>query len=66
MCHLGPSIKASRVFTKSGQRLSAHVAGGDVGRVMIFPSDVWRAVRGRNRVQPEVFVVKRVDGKHAS
>ena len=33
---------------------------------MIFPSDVWRAVRGRNRVQPEVFVVKRVDGKHAS
>ena len=45
--------------------LSAYFAGSDVGKVMISPSDVWRGERRRNRVQPDVYVVKRVDGKRA-
>ena len=46
-------------------RLSAYFAGSDIGKVMISPSDVWRGERRRNRVQPDVYVVKRIDGKRA-
>jgi len=46
-------------------RLSAYFAAGDVGTVMISPSDVWRDERHRNRVQPDVYVVQRVDGQRA-
>jgi Uma2 family endonuclease len=45
--------------------LSAYFGAGDVGTVMISPSDVWRDERRRNRVQPDVYVVTRVDGKRA-
>ena len=32
---------------------------------MISPSDVWRGERRRNRVQSDVYVVERMDGKRA-
>jgi Uma2 family endonuclease len=37
--------------------------GSTVGRPLICPSDVRRGDRTRNRVQPDVFVVRLVDGK---
>lgn len=37
--------------------------GSTVGRAMISPSDVRRSDRTRNRVQPDVFVVRLTDGK---
>ncbi len=46
-----------------GSRLRAYLLDSDVGKVMISPSDVWRGQRKRNRVQPDVYVVRRVDGK---
>ena len=44
-------------------RLSAYFDGSDVGTVMVSPADVWRGERSRNRVQPDVFVVRRTEGK---
>ena len=46
-----------------GSRLRAYLLDSDVGKVMISPSDVWRGERKRNRVQPDVYIVRRVDGK---
>lgn len=44
-------------------RLSQYFDASDVGAVMVSPADVWRDERSRNRVQPDVFVVRRIDGK---
>lgn len=44
-------------------RLSQYFDGSDVGAVMVSPADVWRGERSRNRVQPDVFVVRRAEGK---
>ena len=44
-------------------RLDGYLVGSELGTVMISPSDVWRGERKRNRVQPDVYVVRRVDGK---
>ncbi len=44
-------------------RLDAYLAGHGVGKAMISPADVRRGDRARNRVQPDVFVVRLVDGK---
>jgi len=46
-------------------RLKSYLSGSDVGKVMISPSDVWRGERSRNRVQPDVFVVRRTGGIRA-
>ena len=46
-------------------RLREYVAGSDVGKVMVAPSDVRRGDRQRNRLQPDVYVVQRVDGKRS-
>ncbi|MDQ2666884.1 MAG: Uma2 family endonuclease [Gemmatimonadota bacterium] len=43
-------------------RLSAYLVGHGVGKAMIAPADVRRGDRMRNRVQPDVFVVRLVDG----
>ena len=43
--------------------LKLYLSGSTVGRPLISPSDVWRADRTRNRVQPDVFVVRLVDSK---
>ncbi len=34
-----------------------------VGRAMVAPSDVWRGERRKNRVQPDVFVLRLTDGR---
>jgi len=44
-------------------RLRVYAKTGGVGKAMISPSDVRRGARKRNRVQPDVFVVRFIDGK---
>lgn len=63
--HVTPSPKEGHqdVARDLSVRLCAYFAGSDVGTVMISPSDVWRGERRRNRVQPDVYVVKRVNGR---
>jgi Uma2 family endonuclease len=43
--------------------LKLYLRGSMVGRVLISPSDVRRGDRTRNRVQPDTFVVRLVDGE---
>src|SRR5919204_3338608 len=43
--------------------LKLHLRGSMVGRALISPSDVRRGDRTRNRVQPDVFVVRLIDAK---
>jgi Uma2 family endonuclease len=43
--------------------LKQYLDGSNVGRAMISPSDVRRGDRIHNRVQPDVFVVRFVDGR---
>ena len=43
--------------------LRAYLQGSAVGRAMISPSDVRRGDRRRNRVQPDVFVIRLTEGK---
>jgi Uma2 family endonuclease len=43
--------------------LKDYLRGSPVGRVIVSPADVRRDNRTRNRVQPDVFVVRVVDGK---
>ena len=44
-------------------RLSAYLVGHGLGKAMISPADVRRGDRKRNRVQPDVFVVRLIEGK---
>src|SRR6266550_9023983 len=44
-------------------RLRAYLRPSDVARAMISPSDVRREDRQRNRVQPDVFVVRLNENK---
>ena len=43
--------------------LSRYLEGSDIAKVVVSPSDVWRGERSRNRVQPDVYVVRRIAGK---
>ena len=43
--------------------LKQYLHGSAVGRAMISPSDVRRGDRTRNRVQPDVFVLRLIEGK---
>lgn len=43
--------------------LKLYLGGSSVGRPVISPSDIRRGDRTRNRVQPDVFVVRLADGK---
>ena len=43
--------------------LSRYMDSSDIGKAVVSPSDVWRGERARNRVQPDVYVVRRFDGK---
>jgi len=45
--------------------LREYLRGSSAGRAKISPSDVRRGDRRRNRVQPDVFVVRLVDGGRA-
>ena len=44
-------------------RLHLYLQGSDIGKVVASPSDVRRGDRTRNRVQPDVYVIRRTDGK---
>lgn len=44
-------------------RLHAYLRAEKLGRAMTSPADVRRGDRTRNRVQPDVFVMRVVDGK---
>jgi Uma2 family endonuclease len=44
-------------------RLREYLRGTGVGKPMVSPSDVRRGDRTRNRVQPDVFVMRLTDGK---
>ena len=44
-------------------RLLAYFTGSGLGKAVVSPSDVRRGDRTRNRLQPDVYVVRRVDGK---
>src|SRR5829696_533757 len=43
--------------------LRAYLRGSKVGYATISPSDVWRGERRKNRVQPDVFVLRLTNGK---
>jgi Uma2 family endonuclease len=43
--------------------LRAYLRGSQVGHAMISPSGVWRGERKKNRVQPDVFVVRFAEGR---
>lgn len=43
--------------------LREYLMSTDIGKAMISPSDVRRGDRTRNRVQPDVFVIRKVEGK---
>lgn len=47
-------------------RLREYLSGHAIGKAMIAPADVRRGDRTRNRVQPDVFVVRRVEGVRPS
>ncbi|QJR34538.1 Uma2 family endonuclease [Gemmatimonas groenlandica] len=67
LLHVTPSPNEGHqdVALELSYRLSAYFVNSDVGKVMISPSNVWRGERNRNRVQPDVYVVKRAEGKRA-
>ena len=44
-------------------RLLGYLGGSDIGKAVSSPSDVRRGDRTRNRLQPDVYVVRRVNGK---
>jgi Uma2 family endonuclease len=60
-----PSMVHQLVVGALFSRLRAYMRAGDVGRALGAPSDVRRGHRTRNRVQPDVFVVRLVNGKRA-
>ena len=45
-------------------RLRAYLRLGDLARALFSPADVRKDDRRKNRVQPDVFAVRLVDGKH--
>ena len=51
------------VALELAMRLDVYLRAHGVGRTMISPADVRRGDRTRNRVQPDVFVVRMTDGK---
>lgn len=44
-------------------KVAAYFDGTSIVHVVVSPSDVWKGERSRNRVQPDVFVLRRTDGK---
>ncbi len=59
----GPSEFHQDIAGELFSRLRQYLVGRGIGKAMISPSDVRRGDRARNRVQPDVFVVRLVDGK---
>ena len=59
----GPGEMHQDVVGELYALLRDYLMGSDVGKTMVLPSDVRRGDRRRNRVQPDVFVIRKVDGK---
>jgi Uma2 family endonuclease len=58
-----PSDVHQLVVLAVAARLREYLRPSMVGRPFVAPSDVWRGDRLRNRVQPDVFVVRLTDGE---
>ncbi len=56
-----PSSAHQRVLGELHARIHAYLRGSTVGKVIFSPSDIRRGDQSRNRVQPDLFVV-RLDG----
>lgn len=50
------------VVLQLAARLMDYVTPIGAGKVTISPSDVWRGKRKKNRVQPDIFVLRLTDG----
>jgi Uma2 family endonuclease len=59
----GPGEFHQDIVLELSRRLHQYLLGHGIGKVMISPADVRRGDRKRNRVQPDVFVVRLVEGK---
>jgi Uma2 family endonuclease len=59
----GPGEGHQDIIGELYARLRDYLMGSEVGKAMVSPSDVRRGDRRRNRVQPEVFVIRKIDGK---
>jgi Uma2 family endonuclease len=59
----GPGEKHQDIVGELHARLREYLKGHRVGKAMVSPADVRRGDRKRNRVQPDVFVVRFADGK---
>jgi len=58
-----PSDVHQLVIAEFYARLREYLRGSTAARALFSPADVRRADRTRNRVQPDVFVVRLTDGK---
>jgi Uma2 family endonuclease len=58
-----PSDVHQLVAAELNTRLAAYLRTSDIGRPLLSPADVRRPDRRRNRLQPDVFVVKLREGK---
>ena len=47
-------------------RLVQHLRGGGIGQALVSPADVRRGDRRRNRVQPDILVVRLTEGMRPS
>lgn len=61
-----PSDVHQLVAAEFWRRLSLYLRPARVGRALISPADVRKPDRARNRVQPDVFVVRLQDGSRPS
>ena len=59
----GPAEGHQEIVGELYARLREYLKGRGVGKAMVSPADVRRGDRMRNRVQPDVFVVRRAEGK---
>ena len=44
-------------------RLREYLKGSEIGKAVTSPSDVRRGDRARNRVQPDIYVIRKTEGK---
>ena len=47
-------------------RLREYLKGSEIGKAVTSPSDVRRGDRARNRVKPDIYVIRKAEGKRPS
>jgi Uma2 family endonuclease len=62
----GPAELHQDIVLELATRLRAYLKDKGIGKAVVAPADVHRGDRNRNRVQPDVFVVRLADGKRPS